>query len=192
MKLKRGYIAYFRYRRYHKDPYPLALVLYVGDELIHCLNIHYLSQNLTDDLVEMIVKVALKRLKSQDQYRFYHNYMKRYLPNVIKASYRTYKPGYITDVVIVSKGFEMTAGFLNALKKLGGTKFTQKKTEKVVKKEIDKVEQKKKTPEEIKKMEKITSKQIAQNVDEYFKAIKQIVKYRTDREKYTGVKRKTK
>lgn len=200
MKLKRGYIAYFKYTRYHKDPYPLALVLYVAEkeefdqvtkqtkkrELVHCLNIHYLSKDLTDELVNMIANVALKTLDARDMYQFYHDHMKKNLPNVIKSAYRTYYSDHISNISLVSRGFEASRGFIEALKQVN-KKPTEQKIIHQVTKEIENVKESKKTPEEIEK--EMSASQIYKNVEEYFNKIKSIVKPKTDFKKYTGLKK---
>jgi len=184
MQLKRGYIAYFKYSRYHKDPYPLALVLYADDKVLHCLNIHYLSKDLTDELVEMIARVALKRLDARDAYRFYHNFLKPKLPHVIQKCYRVYKTPHIQNAVIVSYGFETSRRFIETLKSTASA--SEEKIKRSVQKEIDAVKETAESPEEF--MLAVPSFQIVDSVEDYFSKIKSIIKPKIDTKKYTGLK----
>lgn len=184
MQLKRGYIAYFKYSRYHKDPYPLALVLYADDKILHCLNIHYLSKDLTDELVEMISHVALKKLDARDAYRFYHNFLKPKLPHMIQKCYRVYKTPHIQNAVIVSYGFETSRRFIETLK--SSNKTSEEKVKHSIEKEIDAVKETKKSPEEFMLM--VPSFQIVDSVEDYFSKIKSIIKPKIDTRKYTGLK----
>lgn len=184
MQLKRGYICYFHYQNYHKDPYPLALVLYVDKEIMHCLNIHYLSNSLTDELIETIVDVALRKLKAKDAYKFYHNHLKKQLPHVIQKSYRVYKTKYVKNASIVSYGFETSKGFLATLKAISNKPSNQAARD-AIKTEIDVVKEIKKTPEELIKV--LPLHQIVDEVDDYFKKIKSIIKPKIDTKKYTSV-----
>ncbi len=191
MKLKRGLIYYFEYGRWHEDPYPLALVLYAGDTLVHCLNLHYLDGQLNDDLIAMITKIALGKLDARDQYKFYHSYMKRRMPGVIKNAYRTYKPGYIRNVVVVSNGFEITQAFLEKLRKFAKVKhLTKKKIETQIKKEVKAVGETKRSPEELERIQKLTKPQIHKNVLNYMREIKKIVQERIDKQKAKMIKGK--
>jgi hypothetical protein len=181
MKLKRGYIAYFKYSRYHKDPYPLALVLFADDKVVHCLNIHYLSKDLTDELIELIAKIALKRLDARDAYHFYHNHLKVKLPHVIQNCYRVYKADHIHSAVIVSYGFETSRRFIETLKSIA-TPADEKKVQLNIKKEVKAVE-KAKDPEDF--MSMVPNFQIVDDVESYFSKIKSIVKPKIDIKKYT-------
>lgn len=185
MQLKRGYIAYFKYSRYHKDPYPLALVLYADDKILHCLNIHYLSQDLTDELVETIARVALRKLDAKDAYRFYHNFLKPKLPHVVQKCYRVYKTPHIQHAVIVSYGFETSRRFIETLKSVSSPA-AEEKIKRSVKKEIDAVKETEKSPEEFMMM--VPSFQIVDSVEDYFSKIKSIIKPKIDTRKYTGLK----
>jgi len=180
MRLQRGWIAYFKYTRHHKDPYPLALILYVGDKLVHCLNIHYLSDYLTDDLIDTIAKVALRKISPKDMYEFYHGHLKQKLPEIVKSAYRTYKPQSIANIVVVSKGFEMSRGFIEQLK----PKPSEEKIKATIKKEITKVQQSDKVPEDY--ASELPSAKITKGVEDYFNQIKSIVKKRIDKSKFTG------
>lgn len=103
-KLKVGNIYSFHYYRYQVDPNPLVLVLYWDKEICHALNFHYLKDKLTAELIQMIAMFAIKKSKNISMYQHYHNWMKKYIPSVIKHAYRTYKPEYITSIKQVTEG----------------------------------------------------------------------------------------
>lgn len=182
--LKRGFICYFRYNRYHKDPHPMALILYADDKILHCLNIHYLSKDLTKELVEMIADVALKKLDARSAYRFYHNTLKIKLPHVIQKCYRIYKIEHIQHVVVVSNGFDTTKKIIDGFKL--NPPVLKEKVKKRVQKEIDRIKDTKKSPKEL--MSAMSSIQIVDDIDEYFNKIKSIAKSKIDLKKYTGLK----
>lgn len=184
MKLKRGYIAYFKYNHYHKDPYPLALVLWENGEIMHCINLHYLSKDLTDDMIDTISKVALKKLDARDAYNFYHDHLKRKLPHVIQLSYRIYKTQFVSNATIVSYGFETSRRFIETLKSVSQT--VEEKVKRDIKKEIDAVQETKANPEEFQYV--VPSFQIVSDVETYFDKIKSIIKPKIDTKKYTGLK----
>lgn len=112
-KLETGNIYSFHYRRYKTDPNPLVLILYHDKDICHALNFHYLKANLTIQLIKMIADFAIKNSKKISMYQHYHNWMKRYIPGVIKNAYRTYKPNHITSVKQVTKGNWGIESFVN-------------------------------------------------------------------------------
>jgi methyl coenzyme M reductase subunit C-like uncharacterized protein (methanogenesis marker protein 7) len=184
--LKRGFICYFRYNRYHRDPYPMALILYADDKILHCLNIHYLSKDLTQELVEIITDVALKKLDAKNAYRFYHNTLKIKLPHVIQRCYRVYKTQHIQHVVVVSNGFETSKKFIETLRQINIPKTLEEQVKHRIQKQIDRVKNTKKSPKEL--MSAMSSLQIADDIDEYFSKIKSITKSKVDLKKYTRLR----
>lgn len=184
MQLKHGYITYFHYTNYHKDPYPMALVLFVDKEIIHCLNLHYLSDKLTDELVEVIFAIVSKNLDARDAYNFYHNHLKKKLPHLIQNSYRIYKTKFIKDATIVSYGFNASRSFIEALKSLS-KKPSNETVHKIIKTEVHAATAIKKPPEEFIRL--VPSHQIVDEVEDYFSKIKSILKPKIDTTKFTGM-----
>lgn len=184
-KLKKGGVFFFQYSGYKEDPTPIALVLYVDKrkKLVHAININYLTPRLTDYLINMIALIALKQLNARDMFSFYHNYIKRKLPRVVRTSYRTYKSNKIKNVVLLSQGFDETKDYLNNLKK----KQTKKKYEfvrKTIKKQIKKAINTQ--PIIFKGGKEIAQKKINKKVDEYMKVVQDIFAQReADMKKFT-------
>ena len=116
MKVQRGYIYRIAYREYKHDPFPLILVLYADEDKVHALNLNYLSNRLTNQVINMITDVATKRISGDNAYGFYHRHLKRFLPVVIKYCYRTYFTSKITSPKKISEGFYQTRGILGKLK----------------------------------------------------------------------------
>lgn len=102
--LETGNIYSFHYRRFTVDPNPLVLVLYCDDDICHAINLHYLPKPLSEELIDMIAKIAIKNVKLYSMYHHYHNWMKKNIPHVIKHAYRTYKPNQMTSIHQVTKG----------------------------------------------------------------------------------------
>lgn len=184
--LRKGHIVYFNYKNYHKDPNPLALILYADHRYVHCINLHYLSSNLSDELIEMIALIAGKWLDGSNTYHLYHKHMKQYLPAVLRAAYRTYKPQHIHNHVYVSKGFNAVKSILEFLK-------DRAKPQKVnaikaqIQKEISIV--KTDTPEELReKYGAATYDDILERVEDYYQKIKSVVKPKFDPSQYTGIR----
>lgn len=117
MKVQRGYIYRIAYREYKHDPFPLILVLYADEDKVHALNLNYLSNRLTNQVINMITDVATKRISGDNAYGFYHRHLKRFLPAVIKYCYRTYFTSKITSPKKISEGFYQTRGILGKLKR---------------------------------------------------------------------------
>lgn len=113
MKLETGNIYSFHYRRYKNDPNPLVLILYQDKDICHALNFHYLSKNLSEELITMIAKMATQKIKNKPMYELYHNWMKRNIPGVIQNAYRTYKPQHITSVKRLTRGYWGINSFIN-------------------------------------------------------------------------------
>jgi len=184
--LRKGHIVYFNYKRYHQDPNPLALVLYADDKLVHCINLHYLTPALTDEIIEMVALVAARWLDGSDTHRLYHKHMKQNLPNVLKAAYRTYKPQFIQNHVYVSKGFQAVRAILTSLKEKS-KKINVIKTQ--IKKEIGIASGP--TPEELKeKYGAATYDDILEKVEDYYSKIKNIIKPKLDPTQFTGLRYK--
>lgn len=186
--LRKGHIVYFNYKRYHRDPSPLALVLYADDKIVHCINLHYLTPSLTDDLIEMVALIAARWLDGNDTRRLYYRHMKQQLPDILKAAYRTYKPQFINNHVYVSKGFNAVRSILTMLKaKEKSQKINIIKTQ--IKKEIGVATGP--TPEELReKYGTATYDDILEKVENYYSKIKSIVKPKFDPSQYTGVRHK--
>lgn len=163
----------------------MALVLYSDDMIVHCLNMHYLSQNLYLQLINVVAQIAAKRIENKSAYELYHRQLKKMIPSILKASYRTYKPQHIQSINIVSNGFNETIGWLSQNKDKA-----IKKYEKVIDKQINKAEPK--SPEELEKIAKATPQQIIQNIEKYFNIIKNIRKTRVDKTRYTALSRRKK
>jgi hypothetical protein len=183
MKIEKGNILFFHYRKYHKDRNPLAVVLYADDKLVHCINLHALTPSLTDELIELIAKIVGRIIDGRDTYTLYHNLFKRKLPYVLKYAYRTYKPEFIQSAVFVSKGFET-----NILYQLRG-KYTPekvKRTQDRIKKEISVTVNKE--PDELLKAPPREHR--FKSIEDYIEQIKKIAPPKIDIRKYTGIRRK--
>lgn len=188
MKLKVGRIYLMKYFNYKHDKEPLILVLYHGldrknkEEILHGINLNYLSNKLTDQLIEVVIQIATKQIKSNDPYSLYHNQLKHRIPKVIAQAYRTYNWKHVGDPIPVSKGFDETTHFIRNLNK-AFKKPDVAKMQSQVKSEIEIAKTKK---EEIKKTynpKKMTSEQILEFVDNYVKLIEQV---KIDESKRTG------
>lgn len=118
IKIERGYIYRIAYREYKHDPFPLILVLYADDNKIHALNLNYLSNRLTNQLIGLITDVATKKVAADNAYSFYHRHLKRFLPAVIKICYRTYFIKKVSSPKKISEGFYQTRGILGKLKRI--------------------------------------------------------------------------
>lgn len=186
--LRKGHIVYFNYKNYHRDPSPLALILYADDKIVHCINLHYLSSSLSDELIEMIALIAGRWLDGNDTYKLYHRHMKQYLPGVLQAAYRTYKPKHIHNHVYVSKGFNAVRYILTFLKdRAKPQKINIIKTQ--IQKEINVA--KTETPEELReKYGAATYDDILERVEDYYQKIKSVIKPKLDPSKYTGLRYK--
>jgi nitrogen regulatory protein PII-like uncharacterized protein len=180
MKYFKGQIIYFRYERYHVDPNPLGLILYADNRIVHCLNLNYLSRQQKGRLIHVIAQIAGKKIENPSAYELYHKHLKREIPSILKASYRTYKPQYIHTLSVISDGFNKTIGWLTDQKETAIRKFAI-----AIQKRIKKVERK--TPEQVQKDTR-TSEQIIRGVEQYVGMIKNIHKERVDRERYTRLK----
>lgn len=177
----RGHIAYFHYARYHRDKNPLALILYADNKLVHCINLNYLSSSMNDEMVDIIVAIAMRQIQnSSDAYMLYHNYLKRRIPTIILRAYRTYKPQHIKNIMYVSDGFNSSISFVKSMvAKL--PKETILKTK--IAKEIAGVGTY--TPEELSKLKSTSTNQLLAKTQDYFNRIKQVIKPKIDEKKYT-------
>ena len=208
MKLKAGNIYLFKYFRYKQDKQPLVLVLYHGmntlkdkatlhgkpqeihHEIIHGININYLKDDLTEELIDMMVKIAMKELNAKDMYRFYHTYIKRNLLPIISKAYRIYLVNSIGNPVPVSRGYNETRNFL--LNMITSKKETYRVTGNKIRKEINLA---KKNPNEIyklseKKEGKPSVKEILMSVDDYIGRLNEIRSEKFDKTKFTGIRRR--
>lgn len=192
MKLQTGRIYLMKYFNYKHDKEPLILVLYHGmdrnpdpskkKEIVHGINLNYLSGKLTDQVVEMIIQIATKQVKSRDAFVLYHNQLKHRIPDVIAKAYRTYNWKHVGNPIPISKGFDDTQHFIKNLK----SAFRRPDVKKMQEKIKGEIEVAKENKEEIKKTydpKKMTSEQILEFVDNY---VNMIQKAKIDDEKRTG------
>lgn len=123
MHLKTGSIVWFRYHKYREDKTPIALILFDHDRNnnVHAINLNYLPNDLTQQVINMIALIASKELDAKDMKQLYHYYMKKRLHPIIRRAYRTYKKTEITHPKLVSTGFNEMLTFLHKFK----TKFTE-------------------------------------------------------------------
>lgn len=139
VKFKAGNIYRIKYRRYERDPFPLILVLYSKKNIIHAINLNYLTPALTDKVIEMVAQIAQKQLSFNNMYDHYHGWMKKKLPQVIQNGYRTYLTDNITSNTIVANGYWGTKNLLTTLlPKKQVTKVLKNKIKKQVTKQQDK------------------------------------------------------
>jgi hypothetical protein len=187
-KLNTGNIYSFHYRRYKQDPNPLVLVLYCDNDICHSLNFHYLPKKLNNKLIHMIARLALKQLKTRSTYALYHNWMKKYIPDIIKRAYRTYKPNQMTSIKRITYGYWGITSFLKYIDKQEEHKKLSTVQERLSKK-INKQKTKK-----ITKQKKINVEKLDDYIKNYVNAIDIIIQSgRTeDLSKYTFPLRKSK
>ena len=163
---------YFKYKRYHKDPHPLALILYADDKIVHCLNLHYLQNNVTQQVLNMIAMIITRQL-TRNTYKLYHSYMKRYMPHVIHASYRTYKPQYIIYPTVVSNGFAQSMSFLMRFVPRDNKKIIQKKIVHNIHTQLQTT--KNVSPKKLQSHKQLSTQTIIQQVDNYMRKIQNIL-----------------
>ncbi len=193
MKMHAGHIYLMKYFHYRNDKEPLILVLYHGmdrnkdvskrKEVVHGINLNYLSNSnkLTDQVVDFIIQVATKQIKSNDAYQLYHNYIKHKLPKVIAKAYRTYDCRYIGTPIPISKGFDETTTFIKNLN--NAQKHNTKDIKQRIKAKIKTAQEKKEVIKKIYNTKQMTSEQILEFVDNYIKLIQ---KAKIDDTKRTG------
>lgn len=175
MKFKTGTIILFKYGKYRRDKQPLVLILYGGDEVnnVHGLNLHYLSNQLTDELIDFILKIISRELSKRDMKALYHDYMKKKLHPIIEKAYRTYKPSETSNAAIVSRGFNETVTILQKFKRI---------TNRLTPEDLTQIRAKIKSQIAIEKtMEKVNLKNVAMKTptyspDEIAKAVQEYVK----------------
>ena len=192
MKLKAGQIYLMKYFNYKHDKEPLVLVLYHGldrnpdiskkKEILHGINLNYLTDKLTDQLVDIIVQIATKQIKSKDAYMLYHNQLKHKIPNVIAKAYRTYTWKHVGNPIPISRGFDDTTHFIQNLRK-AFKKPDVKKMQSHIKGEIKVAKEKKDEIIKTYNPKKMSSEQILEFVDNYMKLIQQA---KIEDEKRTG------
>ena len=165
------------------DPNPLVLVLYCDDKICHCLNFHYLPGQLSDQLINMIAQISIKKLKPKSMYSHYHGWMKNHIPSVIRKAYRTYKPNQITGEKKITSGFWGIKTFLNEIQ----NKNTHKKLSTIQKRLSEKVNKKKVV--KLGKAKPIDVETLEKNIDNYLSQIDAIVKKgrKEDMSKYTKI-----
>ena len=186
-----GRIYLMKYYNYKHDKEPLILVLYHGmdrnkdvskrKEVVHGINLNYLSNKLTDQLVDFIIQVATKQIKSNDAYQLYHNHIKYKLPKVIAKAYRTYDWKHIGTPIPISKGFDETTIFIKNLN--NAQKHNTKDIEQRIKAKIKTAQEKKDVIKKTYNTKQMTSEQILEFVDNYIKLIQ---KAKIDDTKRTG------
>ena len=196
MRLQAGNIYLFKYFRYRKDKQPLVLILYhgihpsTGNEIIHGININYLQNSLTEDLIDMMVRIAMKDLDAKNMYRFYHKYMKINMHPIIAKAYRIYLVKSVGYPIPVSRGYNETRNFLKTL--IVSKKDEAAKIRTQLRKEIVFA---KTNPEEIKKLIKekpMSTSEIFMSVDNYLNEIQKHTLNKFDKTKYTGLRRRKK
>ena len=130
MKLKTGTVVLFRYNKYREDKNPLALILHDSDKHgnVHALNLNYLPQRLTTQVVNLIMKIIEREIRTDDMRRFYHDYLRGQLNPVVSRSYRTYKKSEIKSARVVSHGFANARGVLSKIFKIDVDKIKREKT----------------------------------------------------------------
>lgn len=182
-QLKEGLIYSFKYNNYKKDPNPLVLVLYSDQRICHALNFHYLHGDLNMQLIQMISRVASKKLRIKSMYAHYHHWMKKNIPGVIRVAYRTYKPNFMSGVQQITSGFWGTNSFMQSM--IGRRKLKLTETQKRIAEKIDK----KKLKEGELYKEKVTRKLSynPQNIENYVSLMNKIVQEgkKTDKTKFT-------
>lgn len=179
-KLERGKIYRIRYSNYRQDPFPLILVLYTDKTKCHALNINYLSQRLTNQLINVISDVATKKVNGSNAYSFYHRHLKKVIPTVIKYCYRTYFNEKIVNPRLVSEGFGQTRNFLQAIKsRFNEPDYKEVKTS--IKKAIQQANDPELEKKRVKRMfrmfrenEKLSPKQLEERVNLYLEHINDI------------------
>jgi len=175
MKLKKGHIYLMKYFHFKNDKEPLILVLYHGrnaknKHLVHGLNLNYLSTQANNQVIDIIYQIMNKKIDFTDEHSFYHNYLKRNAPNVIKKSYRTYTTDQIGSPKEISRGVNAST---DLLRKMNIALSDEKQVKKVFSNTIKMV---KTDPEGTKKhilKNNLTSQEIIQHVENYMKEIKQ-------------------
>lgn len=187
-KLYKGGVFHFYYQNWKEDPYPVVLILYVG-ELVHAINLSYLPAQLSDLVVNMLASISLGKLQGQNTYWLYHSYIKKNMPRVVRMAYRTYKKEKIKNPILVTQGFDATKMFLTN-KRIKATKNNEQVVKQVLKKAIRHT--KKTKDENVEWKKKRTSQRIEdieKNVDTYMKKVNEILK---NREEYLNLKNYTK
>lgn len=188
MKIEKGNIYHFFYSNYHVDKYPIALVLHSDSENTHSLNLNYLSKNMRESVIDMIVAITTKKLSGKDTYSLYHDYIKRKLPQVIRFCYRKYKTRFIRDPKLVSKGFFETRNFLWHIKKnfsKEDSDFIFNKIKTSIKDAQDTQKQDKKIASLKKWESKLSPDEFEDKAKEYIASLSGIRSARIDRNKYT-------
>ncbi len=165
MTLKTGTIVWFKYSKYKHDKNPLALILFDADKYgnVHAINLNYLPEKLTTQVINFIVKIISRELKANDMRELYHSYISNKMSPVVSAAYRTYKKDEIKNARIVSKGFSGAVELIN--KKFKPTPAQVKTEKKTIIKQIDSGKK------IMKSLEKLTPDEALKKAQEYIKII---------------------
>lgn len=196
MKLNTGCIYKIDYAGYRIDPSPLTLILYSGKKYTHGINITYLSKGLSNQLIEIIAKIATTQIKANDAYDLYHSHLKKKIPSVIRIAYRTYFTNKIKNPIFVSNGYFNTKDFLIKLK-AGMSKTEYNKLKKDIRQSIKLAQDKKQLDRRIykyntlaKKNERLSLAEIDKRANDYMKKIKENLIPKKDNSVYTRYKKK--
>jgi hypothetical protein len=104
--LRTGGIYRLIYTTWKSQERPISFILYSGPTKIHALNINAKSMSVLDIRKFVIFVKRMKSLKGIEKYtgRILYRILKRYFPDIIKKTYRTYLPSNVLGFSLVSTG----------------------------------------------------------------------------------------
>ena len=104
--LKTGGIYRLIYTTWKTQERPISFILYSGPSKIHALNINSKTMSILDIKKFAFFIKKMKAIKGVEKYtgRILYNILKKYFPDVIRKTYRTYVQSHVIGFSLVSTG----------------------------------------------------------------------------------------
>jgi hypothetical protein len=104
--LRTGGIYRIIYSSWKTQERPISFILYSGPSKIHALNINAKSMSILDIRKFTVFIKRMKNIKGIEKYtgRILYRILKKYFPDIIKKTYRTYRTSNVLGFSLVSTG----------------------------------------------------------------------------------------
>lgn len=104
--LRTGGIYRIIYTTWKTQERPISFILYSGPNKIHALNINAKSMSILDIRKFVIFVNRMKKIKGVEKYngRILYSILRKYFPDIIRKTYRTYTTSNVLGFSLVSTG----------------------------------------------------------------------------------------
>ena len=104
--LRTGGIYRIIYTSWKTQERPISFILYSGPNKIHALNINAKSMSILEIRKFVVFVNRMKKIKGVEKYtgRVLYSILKKYFPDIIRKTYRTYSTSNVLGFSLVSTG----------------------------------------------------------------------------------------